>query len=547
MILRGWADLYAWQLDRASRTPLTRQIYIQVRSAVLSGALRPGTRMPSSRAMASKLGVARASVVLAYEHLLAEGYVESRHGSGTFIAGDLTGLASRRRGAPRPTKRAMPTSTQTFSDFERSAVQSDARPFNTGRTLIDARTAETWRSLTHRAVRRLGANDLGYTDPAGLAELRGNICDYLRAARAVRCDPEQIVITAGTQQAIDIAIRVLLAPGDEVWVEDPGYPLTHAQLLLAKARPHPIPVDAQGLVVDAGLRTVPRARAAFVTPSHQFPTGVALSMARRLELLAWARRSGAFVVEDDYTSEFRYSGPPLASLQGLDDTEQVIYVGTLNKALFPGLRIGYAVVPRDTPGLTVARCNETIGCRFMNNGELVFEDMRVPGDHLLVENDALGKASVYFRPGKIIQAAKNLGVGVRALEAASDYVQNYVQGGRILIKHQAVALRLADMATRITAVRSLVERAARAVDDEAPDAEVLCNMAKVFASEEILKVAQHCLELHGGNGVMLDFGVEKIFRDAVVFLHMDATVDISRFKIVKSMFPDTAGKYAGPE
>ena len=327
MTLRGWADLYAWQLDRASRTPLTRQIYMQVRSAVLSGALHPGTRVPSSRAMASKLGVARASVVLAYEHLLAEGYVESRS-TGTFIAGDLTGLVSRRRGAPRATKRAVPTLAQTFSDFERSAVQSDARPFNTGRTLIDARTAETWRSLTHRAVRRLGANDLGYTDPAGLADLRGNICDYLRAARAVRCEPEQIVVTAGTQQAIDIAIRVLVAPGDEVWVEDPGYPLTHAQLLLAKARPRPIPVDAQGLVVDVGLQTAPRARAAFVTPSHQFPTGVALSMARRLELLAWARQSGAFIVEDDYTSEFRYSGPPPASLQGLDDTEQVIYVGT---------------------------------------------------------------------------------------------------------------------------------------------------------------------------------------------------------------------------
>src|ERR1700732_2980746 len=289
MTLRGWADLYAWQLDRASRTPLTRQIYIQVRSAVLSGALRPGTRMPSSRAMASKLGLARASVVLAYDHLLAEGYVESRHGSGTFIAGDLTDLASRRRGTPRTTKRAMPTSAQTFSDFERSAVQSDTRPFNTGRTLIDARTAETWRSLNHRAVRRLGANDLGYTDPAGLAELRENICDYLRAARAVRCDPDQVVSTGGTQQAIDIVIRVLLAPGDEVWVEDPGYPLTHAQLLLAKARPHAIPINSQGLIVNAGLCAAPRARAAFVTPSHQFPAGVALSMARRLELLAWAR------------------------------------------------------------------------------------------------------------------------------------------------------------------------------------------------------------------------------------------------------------------
>jgi alkylation response protein AidB-like acyl-CoA dehydrogenase len=205
------------------------------------------------------------------------------------------------------------------------------------------------------------------------------------------------------------------------------------------------------------------------------------------------------------------------------------------------------VVPRDTPGLTVARCNETLGCRFMNNGELVFEDMFVPDDHLLVENDALGKAGVYFRPGKVIQAAKNLGVGVHAFEAAAQYVQNYVQGGRVLIKHQAVALRIADMATRIEAVRALLDRAAQAVDDNAPDAEVLCNMVKLFASEEILKVAQHCVELHGGNGVMLDFGVEKILRDAAVFLHMDATVDISKFKIVKAMFPDSAGKYAGPE
>jgi GntR family transcriptional regulator / MocR family aminotransferase len=343
---RGWAELYAWQLDRASRTPLSRQLYMQVRDAVLSGALRAGTRVPSSRAMAAKLGLARASVVSAYEQLLAEGYVESRHGSGTFISDDVAALATRRRVAPRTILRVVPASAKAFPDFERSAVQGEARPFNTGRTLVDARTAETWRSLTHRAVRRLGPNDLGYADPAGLIELRTNICDYLRAARAVRCEPDQVVITAGTQQAIDIAIRVLLAPGDEVWVEDPGYPLTHAQLLLAKVRPQAIPVDGQGLIVDVGRRTAPRARAAFVTPSHQFPTGVALSMARRLDLLAWARHSGAFIVEDDYTSEFRYSGPPLASLQGLDDAEQVIYVGTLNKALFPGLRIGYAVVPR---------------------------------------------------------------------------------------------------------------------------------------------------------------------------------------------------------
>jgi len=341
----GWAELHGWRVDHGAGVPLVRQIYGQVRAAVLSGTLAAGTKLPSSRAMAARLGVARASVVAAYEQLLAEGYAAGRHGAGTFVASDLTSLSMRRRAVRSVKPRPPPAAARAFPEFERAAAQLDARPFGTGRTLFDARTMETWRKLSHRAVRTLGANDLGYSDPAGLIELRRSLCDYLRAARAVRCEPEQIVVTAGTQQALDIAIRVLLAPGDKVWVEDPGYPLTHAQLLLAKARPRPIPVDAQGLLVTAGHRAAPKARAAFVTPSHQFPTGVALSMARRLELLAWARASGAFIVEDDYTSEFRYSGPPLASLQGLDADERVIYVGTLNKALFPGLRLGYAVVP----------------------------------------------------------------------------------------------------------------------------------------------------------------------------------------------------------
>ena len=231
---------------------------------------------------------------------------------------------------------------------------------------------------------------------------------------------------------------------------------------------------------------------------------------------------------------------------GYDAGLFVVYANTNAKV---GMLQGTSsfLVPRDTKGLTIARCNETIGCRFMNNGELVFEDMRLPGDHLLVQDDALGKAGLYFRPGKIIQAAKNLGVGMAAYERTADYVQNYVQGGRILIKHQAVALRLADMATKLAAVRALLREAARAMDEGAGDADPLCNMVKVFASEEIFKVAQHAMELHGGNGSMLDFGIEKLLRDASIFLHMDATVDISRLKIIKAMFPHTAGKYAGPE
>jgi alkylation response protein AidB-like acyl-CoA dehydrogenase len=231
---------------------------------------------------------------------------------------------------------------------------------------------------------------------------------------------------------------------------------------------------------------------------------------------------------------------------GYDASLFVVYANTNPRA---GMLQGTSsfLVPRGTPGLTIARCNETMGGRFMNNGELVFEDCRVPADHLLAENGALGGAGIYFRPGKIIQAAKNLGVGMAAFERTSDYVQTYVQGGRILIKHQAVALRLADMATKLAAVRALLGSAARAVDEGDADADALCNMVKVFASEEVFKVAQHAMELHGGNGVMLDFGIEKLFRDAAIFLHMDATADISRLKIVKALFPATAGAYAGAE
>jgi alkylation response protein AidB-like acyl-CoA dehydrogenase len=231
---------------------------------------------------------------------------------------------------------------------------------------------------------------------------------------------------------------------------------------------------------------------------------------------------------------------------GYDAKLYVVYATTKPGA---GMTKGTSsfLVPRDTPGLSVARCNETLGGRFMNNGEIVFEDCAVPKDHCLVQDIAMTRAGIYFRPGKIIVAAKNLGVGMAAFERTADYVQNYVQGGRVLIKHQAVAIRLADMATKLAAVRALIGEAIRAIDAGAQDAEELCVMVKMFASEEIFKVCQHAIELHGGNGIMLDFGIEKLFRDASLFLHRDATVDISRFKIVKAMFRDTAGVYAGPE
>ena len=231
---------------------------------------------------------------------------------------------------------------------------------------------------------------------------------------------------------------------------------------------------------------------------------------------------------------------------GLDASLYIVYANTDPSV---GILEGTSsfVVPRSTPGLEVTRCNETVGGRYMNNGEIVLVDCRVPDDHLLAHNNAMRMARTYFRPGKIIVAAKNLGVGIAAFDDTSVFVQERVQGGRLIIKHQAVALRLAAMAMKLEAVSALLHRAAVAVDNDEPDADALCDMVKVFASQEIVQVCQHAVELHGGYGAMLEVGVEKYMRDASVFLHVDATSDVASFKIVKELFPATAGRYAGPE
>ena len=345
----GWAELYVWHVERDNGTPIFRQIYLQIRAAILSLTLAPGTKLPSTRALAARLRVARASVVSAYEQLLAEGYLAGKVGSGTYISTDLPEPLERRpaarASAPARGPR-LPAPALRLERFTQSTGESETRPFAMGRCRLDAYTERAWRTLTQRTLRTLGAIHLGYTDARGLPELREALCEYLRAARAVRCEPEQVVVTAGTQQGVDLAIRVLFERGDEAWVEDPGYPPSRLALDAAGVRTRPVPVDGQGLDVAAGRRAAPRARAAFVTPSNHYPLGAVLSMPRRLELLAWAREHGAWIVEDDFDSEFRYSGRPLASLQGLDDGERVIYVGTFNKVLFPGLRLGFVVVPR---------------------------------------------------------------------------------------------------------------------------------------------------------------------------------------------------------
>ena len=344
---QGWAKLYAFEVDRAADAPVFRQIYLQLRSAILSGTLRPGTKLPSTRELAVN-SVFRGPLSSRLSNSFSLKAIRfGKKGAGTYIASDLPEPFAAIRG--RKKRPASAAKTAAFprepGGFVDVTSQNDERPFNLGRTLVDARTAELWRKLSARSLRSFGRHHLGYADPHGMLELRKSVCDYLQAARAVRCEPEQVVITAGTQQALDIVIRVMQGPDKEVWIEDPGYALTRLVLVAAGVKVCPIPVDQHGINVAEGIRRAPKARAVFITPSHQFPKGVALSMARRLELLAWARESGAWIVEDDYASEFRYGGRPLASLQGLDEAERVIYIGTLNKALFPGLRLGYAVVP----------------------------------------------------------------------------------------------------------------------------------------------------------------------------------------------------------
>jgi len=231
---------------------------------------------------------------------------------------------------------------------------------------------------------------------------------------------------------------------------------------------------------------------------------------------------------------------------GYDAKLYIVYANTNPQA---GIMDGTSsfLVPRGTPGFTIGSVHEKIGSRLMNNAELIFDDCRIPEDHLLVKDVALRKAAVYFRPGKILQAAKALGVGVAAFEETVAYVKQHVQGGRPLIKHQIVAAHLADMAIKLETVCAFTRYAARALDEGAEDADHLCLMAKVYSSEAVFDICRKAVELHGGMGVMREAGIERHFRDAVIFLHMDGTNDIHRFKIIKAMFPEVAGVYAGPE
>lgn len=323
-------------LDRSSDRPIHRQVYDGLRRAILDGRLSPGQRVPSTRALAEDLAVSRLPVLTAYDQLLHEGYLVGRTGSGTFVSADIPDdlLAPPAR---MPRRRAR--------DVPRPRDEGGLGPFRMSLPALDRFPHAAWARIVARRARMLTPADMAYGDPAGLVSLRVAVAEHLRAARAVRCEVEQVLIVSGSQAAARLAATVLLGPGERVAMEEPGSPLIRAALAAEGAEVVPIPVDEEGISVAALQRRAGRVRAVYVTPAHQYPLGTSMTAARRLALLDWAQRAGAWLLEDDYDSEYRYVSRPLGALQGMDAHERVIYIGTFSKVLFPALRIGYLVVP----------------------------------------------------------------------------------------------------------------------------------------------------------------------------------------------------------
>lgn len=307
--------------EAGRRTPA---LYRELRRLIETGAVPPGSKLPPSRDLAQRLKTSRGSVVAAFETLIAEGYAVARTGAGTFVADRVPIL-----------KPAAPIAAE-------SSEPKAPLPGTLGVAIADARTLGLFRTLMARHLARPGPEHFSYGDARGSIGLREAVAAYLRQARGVRCEARSVVITTGTQQGIDLFIRTALSPGDRVMIEDPCYPSARAAFSGNSLAVSGLAVDGEGADI---ARAVPGARAVYVTPSHQFPLGVTMSMRRRLALIDWARETGGWIVEDDYDSEFRFAGPPLAAMQGMDDSGRVVYLGTFSKVLFPGLRLGYAVLP----------------------------------------------------------------------------------------------------------------------------------------------------------------------------------------------------------
>ena len=351
-------------LDRSAATPLHRQLYDQLREAILSGRLAPGTRLLSTRELAGELGIGRNTVINAFDQLHAESYLERRVGDGTYVSRQLPDdllRAKNDRVAWRGSKRNVPSLSRWGAVAAATPIgpgeyEGRPRPFRTSVPALDAFPYKLWGKLLARRWNHSGRELLPYGAAAGYLPLRKAIASYLSNTRGVRCVPEQVIMTSGSQSALELLAKALLNPEDEVWIEDPGFLGARAAFLATGARLIPVQIDGEGVNIRAGIERHANPRLIYVTPSHQYPLGMTLTLSRRLALLEVASKAGAWIIEDDYDSEFRYVGRPLAALQGLDTEQRVIYVGTLSKVLFPSICIGYIIAPPDLfDALVVAR------------------------------------------------------------------------------------------------------------------------------------------------------------------------------------------------
>jgi len=368
--------------------PLYQQIYDHLRIAIVEGQLRQGAKLPSTRALADELGVSRNTILNAYDQLAAEGYLEHIVRKGTFVTQFLpedfmapSQSVSRIEHVGRSHR--LSKRTDAVLSAPRMPVPSypptkEIIALPVGIPALDAFPFDVWAKLMSRHAHGLHPSALNYAQLVGYRPLREAIAEHVIVTRHVNCTPEQVFIVAGTQGALHLTAQVLLNPGDSVWVEDPGYPNARNALLAAGARLVSVPVDGEGIMVDTGIARAPRARMAYVTPSHQFPLGMTLSLKRRFAILDWAKRANAYILEDDYDGEYRFDGHPLAALQGLDNHDSVIYMGTFSKVLFPALRLGYLIVPtalidaflamRCSIGVGLPRLEQTVLAEFIADG-----------------------------------------------------------------------------------------------------------------------------------------------------------------------------------
>ncbi|MCG8383089.1 MAG: PLP-dependent aminotransferase family protein [Gammaproteobacteria bacterium] len=343
------SDIHTITLKAGKRDPLHKQLYEAVREAILNGKFPAGAQLPSSRIFAQTLAVSRNTVVSAFDQLQAEGYIESRVGAGSFVTSTTP---ESQLHASRTTPLPALTMTSRLSRRGQRLASSSPRQageafnaFAPGTPELKQFPRQVWARLLSRHAR--DTRLLSYSASAGYAPLRETLADYLQACRAVQCTSKQVLITCGAQQALDLCSRLLIDEGDPVWIEEPGYPGARGALLAAGAQLIPVPVDHEGICIDAIRGRAPRPRLIYISPSHQYPSGTTLSLQRRLQLLEFAHQERAWIIEDDYDSEFRYHGRPLASIQGLAANANVIYIGTLSKVLVPAIRLGYMVVPKN--------------------------------------------------------------------------------------------------------------------------------------------------------------------------------------------------------